>query len=128
MTETAMRGVRGRCPRCNGAELFRKWLKPVDHCRACGQDWSLHTADDFPPYISIFVTGHLLAPLMIMLVLDFGLSTLATAAILIPLASVLMLGMLQPAKGAVIAYQWWLGLGEFEQERPLPVADSQKLP
>jgi len=121
LPEAAMRGARGRCPRCDGAELFRKWLKPVDRCRACGQDWSLQSADDFPPYVAIFVTGHLMAPLLILLVLDFALSPWATAAIILPLAIVLMLGILQPAKGAIIAFQWWLGMSGFRKERPSTV-------
>ena len=60
-----LRGVKGQCPRCGAAKLFRKFLKPVDHCPACHQDWTLHRADDLPPYISILITGHVLAPVII---------------------------------------------------------------
>ena len=116
--EAAARGgLRWKCPRCNGAPLFRKWLKPVDRCEACGQDWSLQRADDFPPYISILVTGHLMAPLAILLTLDYQLSTGVALAIILPAAAATMLGVLQPAKGAVIAAQWWLGLVGFTKER-----------
>lgn len=116
--EAAIRGgLRCTCPRCGQAPLFRKWLKPVDFCYACGQDWTLQRADDFPPYISILVTGHLMAPLLILLVLDFHLSIFVTSAIALPLAAGIMLGILQPAKGAVIAAQWWLGLVGFRKER-----------
>lgn len=111
-------GLRGKCPRCGDAPLFRKWLKPVDHCASCGHDWSLQKADDFPAYISILVTGHLMAPLLILLMLDFHLSPWATAAIIGPMTAVTMLGILQPAKGAIIAAQWWLGLVGFTRERP----------
>ena len=77
----------------------------------------MQQAADFPPYVSILVTGHLMAPLLIMLILDFHLSHLATAAIIFPLAAATMLGILQPAKGAIIAAQWWLGLVGFRRER-----------
>ena len=56
------RGLRGRCPRCGEARLFRRWLKPLASCPACAVDWMPQQADDFPAYISILVTGHLLAP------------------------------------------------------------------
>ncbi len=112
------------CPRCGEARLFRKWLKPVDRCPACGQDWSLQRADDFPPYVSIFVTGHLLAPLIIVLTLDLELSVPALFAIIVPLAFALMLGILQPAKGAIIALQYWFGLNGFTQERHVPADNS----
>ncbi|MDE2562272.1 MAG: DUF983 domain-containing protein [Sphingomonadales bacterium] len=111
-TEAMWRGARGRCPRCEGAPLFRKFLKPVDRCRACGQDWTRHTADDFPPYVAIIVTGHLMAPVII----EIGktsLSVYTMVAIVAALAVTMMLSLLQPAKGAIIAVQWWMGLSGY---------------
>jgi len=115
--EAAKRGVLCKCPRCGQAPLFRKWLKSVDRCGSCGQDWSHHRADDFPAYIAILVVGHLLAPVMIAMSLDTELSPLAIVAILIPASVAMMLGMLQPTKGAVIALQWWNGMHGFIKER-----------
>jgi len=111
------RGLLGRCPRCAGGGLFRRWLKPHGHCPACAVDWSPQQADDFPAYISILLTGHLLAPVIIALVVEWDLGPGALAAILLPLTVALMLGLLQPAKGAVIALQWWHGLNGFRKER-----------
>jgi len=113
-----MRGLRGKCPRCDQGRLFRKWLKPLDRCPVCSLDLSPQRADDFPAYIAILVTGHALAPLIIALSLDYALGPLAMLAILVPLALVMMLGMLQPAKGLVISAQWWFGLHGFVKERP----------
>ncbi len=111
------RGVRGRCPRCGEAPLFRKWLKSQERCAHCGQDWSHHRADDFPAYIAMLLTGHLLAPVMIALTLDLDLSPAVILALLLPTAVAMMLAMLGPAKGAVIAAQWWHGLHGFTRER-----------
>ena len=61
-----LRGLRGRCPRCGEARLFMRFLKPIPHCPQCGQDWTHQQADDFPAYVSIFVTGHLMAMLTIL--------------------------------------------------------------
>lgn len=119
--QAALRGLGGCCPRCGGGRLFRAFLKPADRCAACGQDWSHQRADDFPAYIAILVTGHLLAPIIILLSRDFDLGPGAMAAIIVPLALVMLLAMLQPAKGAVIAAQWWHGLNGFVKER----ADSR---
>jgi len=120
------RGARCRCPRCGEAPLFRKWLKPHDHCPACGLDISGQRADDFPAYVSIFVTGHLLAPVLIILASDFALSSMAILAIILPLAVIFMLATLQPAKGAVIALQWWHGMHGFRRERlPEPQDELQ---
>lgn len=117
LTLAALRGARGICPRCGEARLFARWLRPVPRCASCTQDWTLHRADDLPPYVSIFITGHLMAPLLIWLVLDRHFTALGAAAVLVPFCVVVMLGVLQPAKGAVIALQWWLGMGDFRRER-----------
>lgn len=99
-------GIAGRCPACGSADLFVRFLKPVDHCRACGQDWSHQQADDFPAYIVIFIVGHLLVPLVVSVNVRFDLP-MALQMIGWPLiTAILSLAMIQPVKGAVIAWQW----------------------
>lgn len=115
-----LRGARNRCPKCQEARLFPRFLRPMALCPHCGQDWTHQRADDFPAYVSILLTGHLMAPLIIALVRDADLSMAALVAIILPLAMGLMIGLLQPAKGAIIALQWWLGMHGFEKERPEP--------
>lgn len=119
--EAMARGARGHCPRCKETKLFLRFLKPQPRCPSCGQDWSHQQADDFPAYVSILITGHLLAPLIIALVRDAGLSVAALVAIVLPLAMILMIALLQPAKGAIIALQWWFGMHGFVKERPATV-------
>ncbi len=96
----------GKCPACGAAPLFRKFLKPVDRCAACGQDWSHQQADDFPAYLVIFIVGHLLVPLVISVNLRLDMPLVAQMLIWPTVALVMSLAMLQPAKGAVIAWQW----------------------
>ena len=119
-----MRGLRCRCPRCGEAALFRQWLKPVDTCPHCQQDWSVQQADDFPAYIGIFVVGHLLAPVVIAMIGTFGMSAWATLAIILPVAVVMLIAMLQPVKGGVIGFLWWHGIGAFVQERRVASPDK----
>ena len=116
------RGALCRCPRCGDGRLFRKWLKPVDRCSVCDLDITGQRADDLPAYIGIFVTGHLLAPVIITLVVSYSLSPMALLAIIIPLALVMLIALLQPSKGAVIGLQWWNGMHGFKRER----ADGEK--
>jgi len=123
--QAMLRGIRGQCPRCGGASLFRRFLKPAATCSACQQDWTPQQADDFPAYVSIIVTGHLLAPVMIALVRDTELSTAALMAIILPLTCVMMIGLLQPAKGATIAVQWWYGMHGFRPDRLQPTKGTE---
>jgi uncharacterized protein (DUF983 family) len=118
------RGARGACPRCGAARLFARFLKPVQRCPRCTQDWRHQQADDFPAYVSIFLTGHIVAPIAIALVRNWGLSVTTLLAIILTLSLILMIGFLQPAKGAIIAIQWWLGMHGFQRERPELVPDE----
>lgn len=74
----------------------------------------MRRADDFPAYVSIFLTGHLMAPIIIALVNAHWLSTAALAAVVITLSLALLFVTLQPAKGAIIALQWWFGMHGFK--------------
>lgn len=75
----------------------------------------MQRADDFPAYVSIFVTGHVMAPIIIALVQSGSLPFWALTAIVLVLATFLMIGTLQPAKGAIIAFQWWFEMHGFER-------------
>jgi uncharacterized protein (DUF983 family) len=100
------RALTGHCPACGTAPLFAKFLKPVDHCQACGQDWSHQQADDFPAYIVILLLGHVLVPMVISINLAFSPPLVAQMLVWPLLTAILALLMLQPVKGAVIAWQW----------------------
>ena len=86
--------------------MFARFLKPSPACEACGQGWDQSRADDFPAYIVILLLGHLLVPLMIevnaALDIPMGLQALLWPGFAILLA----VAMIQPAKAAVIAFQW----------------------
>src|SRR3546814_8027303 len=88
-----LRGLLCRCPRCGEARLFARFLKPVARCARCDQDWTHQQADDFPAYVSIFVTGHLMAPVIIGLTNVEGLSTLGLVSIILPLTLILTVGL-----------------------------------
>ena len=112
-SQAAIRGLRGRCPSCGEGRMFIRLLKPFEHCPKCGQDWTAQQADDFPAYVAIIVTGHIMAPIIIFMVNETDFSMWTNLAIMICLALILIGALLQPAKGAIIALQWWMGLNGF---------------
>lgn len=101
-----LRAVRGRCPACGEGALFARFLKPTEACAHCGQRWDMHQADDFPSYIVILLLGHILVPLMIEVNSALAIPLGWQAVIWPTLAIVLAVAMIQPVKGAVIAFQW----------------------
>lgn len=108
------RGFAGRCPCCGKGRLFRSFLKPVEACSTCGEDFSHQRADDAPPYFTILIVGHLLVPLMLAVQLSIELPIYGHLAIWLPLTAVMTLWLLQPVKGAVIALQWALYMHGFD--------------
>ena len=128
LSGAVLRGIKGQCPRCGQTALFAKYLKPVAQCSVCDQDWTLHQADDFPPYISIILTGHLIAPVLILIGGSAALAMGVKIALAMVLAGALMLALLQPAKGAVIALQWWTGMHGFRpagRDEAAPTATTE---
>ena len=97
--------------------MFARFLKPTPACETCGQRWDLSRADDFPAYIVILLLGHILVPLMIevnsALAIPLGLQAILWPGLAIVLAAL----MIQPAKGAVIAFQWSRRMDDFAQGR-----------
>ena len=100
------RGLRCRCPHCGEGKLFRAFVKPVDHCAVCGEDYTHQRADDFPAYITITIVGHIVLGGFLAVETLFILSNWVHLAIWVPLTILLSIGLLQPVKGAIIGLQW----------------------
>lgn len=100
------RGFFGTCPACGSGRLFGKFLKSVDHCAACNEDYSHHRADDLPAYLVILIVGHITVGGFMMTDLVWMVSTWVHLAIWAPLTILLSLLLIQPIKGAVIGFQW----------------------
>lgn len=107
------RGLRRRCPRCGEGGLFRGYLRLKD-CPACGCDHSNTYADDFPPYITIFIVGHVVVALLLMGV-RAGMSQNQHILVWPTLTVVMTLVLLPLAKGAVVGFMWSKGLRGDEQ-------------
>jgi uncharacterized protein (DUF983 family) len=101
-----IRGFKGKCPCCGEARLFGRFLKPVPHCPACGQDWTVQTADDLPAYLVVLLVGHLIVPLVVTLNLNTDLSMGLQMLLWPAIALIMSILLIQPMKGAVIALQW----------------------
>jgi len=112
-------GLRRRCPACGEGAAFAGYLRPVAACARCGEALGHIRADDFPPYIAILVTGHVVVPLLL-LVEQLWSPPLWLQALVWPLLALAMLAVLLPvAKGGVLGAMWALGLGGGErQEEP----------
>jgi uncharacterized protein (DUF983 family) len=111
------RGVLGRCPACGNGHLFRSFLKVADRCEACGSEFHHHRADDLPPYLVIFLVGHLIGYGILTAETRFETPIWVHLALWPALTLVLSLALLQPVKGAVVGLQFALGMHGFGAAR-----------
>jgi len=111
------RGLIGRCPKCGKGRLFTSFLKVAPACPACGEALYHHRADDFPAYVVIIITGHVVMPLLWVVETTYSPPTWVQLAIWLPVTLGLCLGLLQPVKGAIVALQWSIGMHGFEDAK-----------
>lgn len=115
------RGLFGKCPSCGEGRLFRAYLKVEDECASCGQELHHHRADDAPPYFTIFISGHIIIPLMILVERFWAPALWIHMALWLPLTVILCMALLPPIKGALVGLQWALRMHGFAGEDDDPV-------
>jgi len=111
------RGFKVRCPNCGKRRLFGRFLKVVDHCPACGEEFSHHRADDLPAYLVILIMGHLTIPALLAVEVAFAPPIWLQYLIWPSFIALGALALLQPVKGAIVALQWQLGMHGFEHAK-----------
>ncbi|AYD00700.1 DUF983 domain-containing protein [Neorhizobium sp. NCHU2750] len=123
LAQSIRRGLACRCPKCGDGRLFRAFLKPVDHCAVCGEDYTPQRADDLPAYLVIVVVGHVLMTGYLLTDMLWRVPPFVHAAIWIPLAVIAALATIQPIKGGVIGLQWAYRMHGFAAAGEVKTAD-----
>jgi uncharacterized protein (DUF983 family) len=113
------RGLMMKCPACGEAPAFAGYLKVRPVCPNCAAPLGRAPSDDAPPYVTLLISLHLIA--VILVIVDRGgtLNYITGLAIFVPLIIILELALLQPVKGAMIAV-----LLKVNVLRPIPVPAS----
>lgn len=101
-----MRGWRRRCPHCGAGPMLSGYLKVRDSCAVCGEDLSHHRADDGPAYLTILIVGHLMAPILGWVFMEFRPEPLVLFSIFAVGCVALSLYLLPRLKGAIVGFQW----------------------
>jgi uncharacterized protein (DUF983 family) len=104
------RGLACRCPACGRGELFRAFLKPKAQCEICGSDNTVYPADDFPPYLTIIIVGHVMVPLLLWVDWTFNPPMVLEASIWVVLATLACLWLLPRMKGVAVGLCWANGI------------------
>ena len=112
------RGFGSRCPQCGQGHLFEKGLTVKNNCASCEAELYHHRADDLPAYLNIFIVGHIVVALTI-IVMDLKLLGMWTLVIGASVAAVALAFLLmRPLKGLIVGTQWALrmhGFGDHDE-------------
>ncbi|MDT8278714.1 DUF983 domain-containing protein [Roseomonas mucosa] len=104
------RGLALRCPQCGEGRLFSGFLKVSESCEACGADNTLYPSDDAPPYLTLFLVGHLIVPFVFWMDEAWEPALWVMFAIWLPLIGGLTLATLPFMKGATVGSAWATGV------------------
>jgi uncharacterized protein (DUF983 family) len=100
------KGWRRKCPKCGSGPLLSGYLKVRDTCPVCREELHHHRADDGPAYLTILIVGHLMAPLLHIVFVNFRPEPLVLFTIFAVVCVALTLYLLPRLKGAIVAFQW----------------------
>jgi len=86
--------------------LVFKYLKMNSRCAACGEDYASIKPDDIAPWLTVFVTGLIFQPLLLLVEVNFDFPMWPEIAAFLLLASAFAAVLLPISKGFVIAMLW----------------------
>jgi len=111
------RGMRNRCPVCGEGKVFRGYLRVVDECEVCHAPLGSLRADDLPPYITIFIAGHILLPPVFWVERAWMPPMWLHMAVWLPAFTIACILLLRPIKGGTVG--WMVRLG-FDPQAEVP--------
>jgi hypothetical protein len=119
--QAVKRGYMGKCPHCGEGKMFRAYLKVAEACPACGEELHHQRADDAPPYMTIFVVGHIIGAGMLWMEHQNDALPIWIHATIWPILTIVLSFYFLPRiKGGLIGLQWALRMHGFGASSPLP--------
>jgi uncharacterized protein (DUF983 family) len=119
-------GLAGRCPRCGKGRLFSGYLTLAPACPACGLDQSAADTGDGPAVFLILIVGVVVVAGALISEVAYQPPYWVHAIIWGPLAVILPLLLLRPAKGLMRAMQFQFAAREGELEQREDKGDGNR--
>lgn len=105
-TETAMRGIACKCPRCGKGKLYTGFLSLRPRCDQCGLDYAFIDAGDGPAIFIIMIAGFIVVGSALVVEIKYQPPFWVHAALWIPLILATTLLPLRSMKSLLIALQY----------------------
>ena len=106
VTESALRGIACRCPRCGKGKLYAGFLDLRPNCDCCGLDYAFIDAGDGPAVFVIMIAGAIVVACALIVEVKFQPPFWVHAVLWVPLTLVVTLWPLRAMKSLLIALQF----------------------
>ena len=106
ITQTALRGLACRCPRCGRGKLYSGYLTLRPNCDACGLDHAFIDAGDGPAVFIILIAGAIVVGLALIVEVKYQPPYWLHALLWLPLMLAVTLWPLRAMKSLLIALQF----------------------
>ena len=106
VTESAIRGIACRCPRCGKGKLYSGFLTLAPRCQACGLDYAFIDAGDGPAVFIIMLAGAIMVAASLIVEVKYQPPFWVHAALWLPLIVVTTILPLRSMKALLIALQF----------------------
>jgi len=106
VTESAMRGIACRCPRCGKGKLYAGFLTLAPRCESCGLDYAFIDAGDGPAIFIIMLAGAIVVGSALIVEVKYQPPFWLHAVLWLPLILATTLLPLRAMKSLLIALQY----------------------
>jgi uncharacterized protein (DUF983 family) len=106
VTESALRGIACRCPRCGKGKLYAGFLDLRPSCTSCGLDYACIDAGDGPAVFVIMIAGAIVVACALIVEVKYQPPFWVHAALWVPLTLAVTLWPLRAMKSLLIALQF----------------------
>jgi uncharacterized protein (DUF983 family) len=106
VTESALRGIACKCPRCGEGKIYSGFLTLRPRCEACGLDFAFMDSGDGPAIFVIMIAGAIVVGAALIVEVKYQPPYWLHAALWLPLIAVTTLLPLRSMKSLLIALQY----------------------
>ena len=99
-------GLKGLCPRCGQGHLFKGFINIAPKCDVCDMEFDFADAGDGPAVFVILIAGFIVLGAALYVEIKYEPPMWVHMAIFLPMVLVVVLGMLRPLKGLLVALQY----------------------
>ncbi|KWV48705.1 hypothetical protein AS156_16910 [Bradyrhizobium macuxiense] len=106
VTESALRGLACKCPRCGKGKLYAGFLTLAPRCESCGLDYAFIDSGDGPAVFIIMLAGAIVVAAALIVEVKYQPPFWVHAALWLPLIVVTTIFPLRSMKSLLIALQF----------------------